>query len=95
MPAAQSFLTKGVNLFEQTNPGFHVKIVQEPCDASTAFSTLLKSAETAGTTPDIGQLFVGGQVIENGNYLVPLNSYLPKSLRALHIATSTRLDHSP
>ncbi len=79
VPAAKSFLTKGVNLFEATNPGFKVKIVQEQCDASTPFDTLLQSSETAGTTPDIGQLYVGGQVIQNGKYLVPLNNYLPKS----------------
>jgi raffinose/stachyose/melibiose transport system substrate-binding protein len=79
VPAAKSFLTKGVALFEATNPGFHVKVVQEQCDASTAFDTLLKSSETAGSTPDIGQLYVGGQVIQNGNFLVPLNTYLPKS----------------
>ncbi len=76
---SQSFLTKGVNLFLKTNPGFNVKITQVACDASPAFNTLLKSSEVAGTTPDIAQLYVGGQVIQNGQYLVPLNSYLPKS----------------
>jgi raffinose/stachyose/melibiose transport system substrate-binding protein len=79
VPAAQSFLTKGVNLFEQTKPGFKVKIDQVVCDGSPAFSTLLKSSEVAGTTPDIAQLYVGGQVIQNGPYLVPLNSYLSQS----------------
>ena len=79
VPASQSFLTKGVNLFLKTNPGFNVKISQVACDASPAFNTLLKSSEVAGTTPDIAQLYVGGQVIQNGQYLVPLNSYLPKS----------------
>ena len=79
VPASQSFLTKGVNLFLKTNPGFNVKITQVACDASPAFNTLLKSSEVAGTTPDIAQLYVGGQVIQNGQYLVPLNSYLPKS----------------
>lgn len=77
--ASKSFLTKGVALFEKTNPGFNVKITQEACDASTAFDTLLKSAEVAGTTPDIGQLYVGGQVIQNGTYLVSLNKLLGKS----------------
>lgn len=79
VPAADSFLTKGVNLFLQTNPGFNVKIAQVACDASPAFNTLLKSSEVAGTTPDIVQLYVGGQVIQNGKYLVPLNNYLPQS----------------
>ncbi|HTW20949.1 MAG TPA: extracellular solute-binding protein [Mycobacteriales bacterium] len=79
VPAAKSFLTKGVNLFEQTNPGFKVKIIQEQCDASTPFDTLLQSSETAGTTPDIGQMYVGGQVIQNGKYLVDLRQYLPSS----------------
>ena len=79
VPASKSFLTKGVALFEKTNPGFNVKIVQEACDASTGFETLLKSSEVAGTTPDIGQLYVGGQVIEQGKYLVPLNNLLGKS----------------
>jgi raffinose/stachyose/melibiose transport system substrate-binding protein len=79
VPAAQSFLTKGVNLFEATNPGFKVKIVQEQCDASTPFDTLLQSSETAGTTPDIGQMYVGGQVIQNGKYLVDLRQVLPSS----------------
>jgi raffinose/stachyose/melibiose transport system substrate-binding protein len=79
VPAADSFLTKGVNLFLQTNPGFNVKITQVACDASPAFNTLLKSSEVAGTTPDIVQLYVGGQVIQNGPYLVPLNKYLSQS----------------
>jgi raffinose/stachyose/melibiose transport system substrate-binding protein len=76
VPAAQSFLTKGVDLFLKTNPGFDVKIVQTQCDGSDAFSTLLKSSEVAGTTPDIGQLYVGGQVIQNGKFMVPLNQAL-------------------
>jgi raffinose/stachyose/melibiose transport system substrate-binding protein len=79
VPASQSFLTKGVDLFLKTNPGFNVKIDQVACDASPAFNTLLKSSEVAGTTPDIVQLYVGGQVIQNGPYLVPLNSYLSQS----------------
>jgi raffinose/stachyose/melibiose transport system substrate-binding protein len=79
VPASQSFLTKGVNLFLKTNPGFNVKITQVACDASPAFNTLLKSSEVAGTTPDIAQMYVGGQVIQNGPYLVPLNSYLSSS----------------
>lgn len=79
VPAAKSFLTKAVNDFLATKPGFNVKILQEPCDASNAFSTLLKSSELAGTTPDIGQLYVGGQVIENAKYLVALNNVLPSS----------------
>jgi raffinose/stachyose/melibiose transport system substrate-binding protein len=79
VPASKSFLTKGVALFEKTDPGFNVKIIQEACDASTPFETLLKSSEVAGTTPDIGQLYVGGQVIESGKYLVPLNNVLGKS----------------
>lgn len=76
VPPAQSFLTKGVNAFEATNPGFKVKIIQVACDGSDAFSTLLKTSEVAGNTPDIGQLYVGGQVIQNGKFLVPLNNLL-------------------
>ena len=76
LPPADSFLTKGVALFKATNPGFNVSVVQQPCDGSDAFGTLLKSAEVAGSTPDIGQLFVGGQVIQNAKYLVPLKDKL-------------------
>jgi raffinose/stachyose/melibiose transport system substrate-binding protein len=79
VPASQSFLTKGVEEFLKTDPGFNVKIDQVACDASPAFNTLLKSSEVAGTTPDIVQLYVGGQVIQNGPYLVPLNKYLSQS----------------
>jgi ABC-type glycerol-3-phosphate transport system substrate-binding protein len=79
VPASKSFLTKGVALFEQQNPDIKVNIVQEAFAASTSFETLLRSSEVAGTTPDIGQLYVGGQVLQNAQYLVPLNSYLPKS----------------
>ncbi|HTX00282.1 MAG TPA: ABC transporter substrate-binding protein, partial [Acidimicrobiales bacterium] len=79
VPASKSFLTKGVELFEKQNPDIKVNIVQEAFAASTSFETLLRSSEVAGTTPDIGQLYVGGQVIQNAPYLVALNSYLPKS----------------
>ncbi|HUC21905.1 MAG TPA: ABC transporter substrate-binding protein [Streptosporangiaceae bacterium] len=79
VPEAKSFLTKGVALFEKQNPDINVKIIPEPFAASTSFDTLLRSAELAQTTPDIGQLYVGGQVLQNSNYLVALNKYLPKS----------------
>jgi len=79
VPQAKSFLTKGVALFEKQNPNIKVKIIPEPFAASTSFETLLRSAELAGTTPDIGQLYVGGQVLQNAKYLVPLNKYLPTS----------------
>jgi raffinose/stachyose/melibiose transport system substrate-binding protein len=79
VPQAQSFLTKGVALFEKQNPDINVQIIPEPFAASTGFETLLRSAEIAGTTPDIGQLYVGGQVLQNSQYLEPLNSYLPAS----------------
>ncbi len=79
VPASKSFLTKGVQLFEAQNPNINVKILQEPFDSSSQFSTLLSAAELAGTTPDIGQLYVGGQVLQNAKFLVPLNSVLPKS----------------
>jgi ABC-type glycerol-3-phosphate transport system substrate-binding protein len=78
VPAKDSFLTKGVNSFLATNPGFKVKIVQVACDATDAFATLLKTSEVAGNTPDVGQLYVGGQVIQNGKFLVPLNDLLGK-----------------
>ena len=79
VPEAKSFLTKGVAEFEKQNPDITVKIIPEPFAASTSFDTLLRSSELAGTTPDIGQLYVGGQVLQNSNYLVALNNYLPKS----------------
>jgi raffinose/stachyose/melibiose transport system substrate-binding protein len=79
VPQAKSFLTKGVHLFEKQNPSINVKIIPEPFAASTSFETLLRSAELAGTTPDIGQLYVGGQVVQNAKYLIPLNKYLPTS----------------
>jgi raffinose/stachyose/melibiose transport system substrate-binding protein len=76
---SKSFLTKGVNLFEKANPNINVKIVQEPMASSTAFDTLLQSSELAGTTPDIGQLYVGGQVLQNAKFLDPLNKLLGQS----------------
>ncbi len=79
IPAAKSFLTKGVALFEKANPNIHVKILQEPFGSSTAFNTLLQSSELAGTTPDIGQLYVGGQVTQNAKFLLPLNNILSPS----------------
>ena len=43
-------------------------------------STLgLSSSEIAGTTPDIGQLYVGGQVLQNAKFLLPLNKLLGQS----------------
>ena len=77
--ASKSFLTKGVALFEKANPNIKVKILQEPFGSSTAFNTLLQSSELAGTTPDIGQLYVGGQVIQNAKFLLPLNKVLGSS----------------
>ena len=79
MAPSKSFLTKGVDLFEKANPNINVKIVQEPMASSTAFDTLLQSSELAGTTPDIGQLYVGGQVIQNAKFLDPLNKLLGQS----------------
>ena len=76
IPAAKSFLTKGVALFMKANPNIKVKILQEPFGSSTEFNTLLQSSELAGTTPDIGQLYVGGQVIQNAKFLLPLNKVL-------------------
>jgi ABC-type glycerol-3-phosphate transport system substrate-binding protein len=79
IPASKSFLTKGVALFEKAYPNIHVKILQEPFGSSTEFNTLLQSSELAGTAPDIGQMYVGGQVIQNAKYLVPLNKVLGQS----------------
>ena len=79
VPASKSFLTKGVNLFMKANPSIKVKILQEPMASSTAFNTLLQSSELAGTTPDIGQLYVGGQVLQNAKFLLPLNSLFGQS----------------
>ena len=66
-------------LFEKAYPNIHVKILQEPFGSSNAFNTLLQSSELAGTTPDIGQLYVGGQVIQNAKHLVVLNKLLGAS----------------
>jgi ABC-type glycerol-3-phosphate transport system substrate-binding protein len=79
VPLAKSFLLAAVKKFEAANPNIKVKLTQEPYAASSQFDTLLRSTELAGTTPDIGQLYVGGQVIQNEQYLVPLNSHLSKS----------------
>ncbi|MGD0054419.1 MAG: ABC transporter substrate-binding protein [Acidimicrobiales bacterium] len=79
VPASKSFLTKGVDLFEKANPNIHVDIIQEAFAASTSFETLLSSSELASTTPDIGQLYVGGQVIQNAKFLDPLNKLLGSS----------------
>ncbi len=79
VPPSKSFLTKGVDLFEKANPNIQVKILQEPMGSSTAFDTLLQSSELAGTTPDIGQLYVGGQVLQNAKFLDPLNKLLGQS----------------
>ena len=79
IPLSKSWLTAAVKLFEAHNHNIKVNLVQEPFAASTAFETLLHSTEVGGTTPTIGQLYVGGQVIANGKYLVPLNKYLTKS----------------
>jgi len=76
---SKSFLTKGVALFEKANPNIKVNIEQEPFAGSTGFNTLLQSSELAGTTPDIGQLYVGGQVIQNAKFLLPLNKVLGSS----------------
>lgn len=79
IPASKSFLTKGVAAFEKVNPNIQVKILQEPFGSSTGFNTLLQSSELAGTTPDIGQLYVGGQVSQNAKFLLPLNKVLGSS----------------
>ncbi len=78
VPLSKSWLTAGVKLFEAKHHNIKVDLIQEPFAASTAFETLLHSTEVGGTTPTIGQLYVGGQVIENDPYLVPLNKYLSK-----------------
>ncbi len=79
VPLSKSFLTLAVKEFEAANPDIKVNVLQEPYAASSQFDTLLRSTELAGTTPDIAQLYVGGQVIQNDQYLVALNNYLPKS----------------
>lgn len=79
VPLSKSWLTAGVKLFEAKNPNITVQLTQEPVASSTEFETLLRSSEVASSTPTIGQLYVGGQVIENDKYLVPLNNYLSKS----------------
>jgi len=79
VPNAKSFLTKGVALFEKANPNIKVNVLPEPMASSTGFNTLLSSSELAGSTPDIGQLYVGGQILQNAKYLVGLNQYLGSS----------------
>jgi ABC-type glycerol-3-phosphate transport system substrate-binding protein len=79
IPNDKSFIYQGIQLFEKINPDIKVKLLSEPFAASTQFDTLLRSSEIAGTTPDIGQLYVGGQVIQNDKFLVRLNGYLSPS----------------
>lgn len=79
IPLSKSWLTAAVKLYESHHHNVKVHLIQEPFAASTAFETLLHSTEVGGTTPTIGQLYVGGQVIQNANFLVPLNKYLSKS----------------
>jgi ABC-type glycerol-3-phosphate transport system substrate-binding protein len=79
VPLSKSFLTAGVKAFEAQNPDIKVNLLQEPYAASSQFDTLLRSTELAGTTPDIAQLYVGGQVIQNDKFLDPLNGYLSTS----------------
>lgn len=84
VPLSKLWLTAAVKKFEAHNRNIKVNLIQEPFAASTAFETLLHSTEVGGTTPTIGQLYVGGQVIQNASYLVPLNKYLPKSYIKSH-----------
>src|SRR5665213_939631 len=78
-PGSAFTLQKAVAQFEKANPNIKVSIPKEPFISSTAFNTLLQSSEIAGTTPDIGELYVGGQVIQSSKFLVPLNKVLGSS----------------
>ncbi len=79
VPLSKSFVHTGVEMFERQNPDIKVDLIQQPFAASTSFETLLRSSEVAGTTPDVAQLYTGGQVLQNAQYLEPLNSHLSKS----------------
>lgn len=85
IPKSNYWETRAIDMFEQQHPNIRVKIVPTPGDATDAFSALLKSSEVAGNTPDIGQLFPGGQILQNTQYLLPLNKYLtPKFTNSLY-----------
>lgn len=78
-PKSKYWFNQAVAMFERSNPKIKVKLLNEPDAASAGFETLLKSSEVAGNTPDIGELFAGGQVTQNGKYLLTLNKLLPAS----------------
>lgn len=73
---------KAISLFEAANPGIRVKLIRTPGASSNAFAALLKSSEVAGNTPDVGEFFAGGQVLQNANYVLPLNQYITPSFKA-------------
>jgi raffinose/stachyose/melibiose transport system substrate-binding protein len=84
-PAAKFWFNEAIKMFEKANPNIHVKVVATPTAAATAFETLLKSSEVAGNTPDVGELYAGGQVTENGKYLLTLNKLLtPTYIKSLY-----------
>lgn len=86
LPASKYWFNAAVKLFNQQNPGIHVKLVQAPTASSTAFETLLRTSEVAGNTPDIAGLFAGGQILQNDSYLLNLNKYLtPQFKKSLFI----------
>ena len=70
---------RALKIFEAQHPDIHVKVIATPGDAQTSFATLLKSSEVAGNTPDIGELFAGGQILQNADYLLALNKYISPS----------------
>jgi raffinose/stachyose/melibiose transport system substrate-binding protein len=81
VPKSKFWFNEAIQLFERQNPDIHVKIIPTPDASSTGFATLLKSSEVAGNTPDVGELFAGGQVVQNAQYLLKLNSYISPQFR--------------
>jgi raffinose/stachyose/melibiose transport system substrate-binding protein len=78
-PGANYWFNVAIRDFERANPHIKVNIVNTANGSTTAFNTLLKSSEVAGNTPDVGELFAGGQVLQNGSFLEPLNHLVSSS----------------
>jgi raffinose/stachyose/melibiose transport system substrate-binding protein len=78
-PGPNYWFNAAIRDFERANPHIKVDIVNTANGSTTAFNTLLKSSEVSGNTPDVAELFAGGQVLQNGSFLVPLNHLIPSS----------------
>lgn len=78
---ANFWATRAIKLFESQHPTIKVNVIATPSDAASSFATLLKSSEVAGNTPDVAGLFAGGQVLQNSQYLLPLNRFISPSFK--------------